>query len=360
VYGSVGIYNVTLTVTNGVGNNTLVKSGYIDVESVPSADFSASSTLGIMPLNISFTDLSTGVPTSWYWSFGDGTNSTEQNPSHTYNKVGKFTVTLTARNAVGSNYSRKIQYIDVKVIPIANFTANRTVGKVPSSVKFTDRSTGTPDSWYWDFGDGTNSTEKSPVHVYSEVGRYNVTLIAANAVGNNTTTRYGYIDVESVPVANFSANSTVGAVPFNVSFTDLSEGVPTSWSWSFGDGVTSTEQNPSHMYNKSGQYTVRLTAKNVVGINTTTKTKYITVESIPVAAFSASPYSGTAPLNVQFTDRSTGYPESWSWDFGDGSTSTEKSPVHTYSAAGRYTVNLTVTNLAGNNTKSMSSYIRVS
>lgn len=170
----------------------------------------------------------------------------------------------------------------------------------------------------------------------------------------------GYIDVEGVPVAGFSADSTVGAVPFNVSFTDLSTGVPTSWSWSFGDGNTSTEQNASHEYSKGGQYTVKLTAKNAVGSNTTTKTKYITVEYVPVASFSASPTSGTAPLNVSFTDKSTGYPESWNWDFGDGSTSTEQKPVHTYSEAGKYTVNLTVTNLAGSSSKSMSSYIKVS
>ena len=360
VYSAVGRYNVTLTATNAVGNNTITKSSYIDVEGVPVSYFSASSTLGIMPLNVSFTDLSTGVPTSWSWNFGDGNTSTEQNPSHVYSKVGKFTVSLTAKNAVGSNTSRKTKYIDVEVVPVAEFSANKTLGKTPLSVKFTDKSTGDPTSLNWDFGDGTTSTEEKPVHVYSAVGIYNVTLTATNAVGNNTTVKSEYIDVEGVPVANFSANSTVGAVPFNVSFTDLSTGVPTSWSWSFGDGNTSIEQNPSHIYSKGGQYTVRLTAKNPVGSNSTTKTKYITVESVPVVSFSASPTSGTAPLNVSFTDKSTGYPESWRWDFGDGNTSTEKNPVNVYSSAGQYNVSLTVTNLMGNSTKSISKYIKVS
>ncbi len=360
VYSAVGIYNVTLTATNAVGNNTTMKSDYIDVEGVPVADFSASSTLGIMPFNVSFTDMSSGVPTSWSWSFGDGNVSTEQNPSHVYSKVGTFTIKLTAKNAVGSNTITKTKYIDVEVVPVAEFSANKTLGKAPLSVKFTDKSTGDPTSWNWDFGDGNTSTEEKPVHVYSEVGRYNITLTATNAVGNNTITKSSYIDVEGVPVAEFSANSTVGAVPFNVSFTDLSTGVPTSWSWSFGDGTTSIEQNPSHIYSKGGQYTVKLTAKNPVGSNSTTKTKLITVESVPVASFSASPTSGAHPLSVTFTDKSTGYPESWSWDFGDGSTSTDQKPTHTYSAAGKYTVNLTVSNLAGSDTKSTSGYIKVS
>ena len=360
VYSAVGIYNVTLTATNAVGNNTTMKSDYIDVEGVTVADFSASSTLGIMPFNVSFTDLSTGVPTSWSWSFGDGNVSTEQNPSHVYSKVGTFTIKLTAKNAVGSNTTKKTKYIDVEVVPVAEFSANKTLGKAPLSLKFTDKSTGDPTSWNWDFGDGSNSTEEKPVHIYSEVGRYNITLTATNAVGNNTITKSDYIDVEGVPVAEFSANSTVGAVPFNVSFTDLSTGVPTNWSWSFGDGTTSIEQNPSHIYSKGGQYTVKLTAKNPVGSNSTTKTKYITVESIPVASFSASPTSGAHPLSVTFTDKSTGFPESWNWEFGDGSTSTEQKPVHTYSEAGKYTVNLTATNLAGSGTKSMSNYIKVS
>ena len=360
VYGAVGKYNVTLTATNAVGNNTITKTKYIDVEGVPVAGFSADATVGIMPLNVSFTDLSTGVPANWTWSFGDGNTSTEQNPSHVYSKVGTFTVKLTSKNAVGSNTTTKTKYIDVEVVPIAEFSANKTLGKVPLSVKFTDKSTGDPTSWNWDFGDGSISTEEKPVHTYSEVGRYNVTLTATNTVGNNTITKSSYIDVEAVPAANFSADSTIGAVPFNVSFTEQSTGVPTSWSWTFGDGNTSTEQNPSHIYSKGGQYTVKLTAKNAVGSNSTTMTKYITVESIPVASFSATPTSGTHPLNVTFTDKSTGYPESWYWEFGDGSSSTEQNPLHTYSEAGKYTVNLTVTNLAGSGTKSMSSYIKVS
>jgi len=163
----------------------------------------------------------------------------------------------------------------------------------------------------------------------------------------------------SLPVAAFSAKPTSGKVPLKVQFTDTSTGSPTSWFWNFGDGSKSYLQNPTHKYSKAGIFTVSLTVKNAAGRNTVTKTNYITVVAKPVAAFSASPRSGKAPLKVQFTDKSTGVPAAWKWSFGDGTYSTAKNPVHKYSKAGKYTVSLKVKNAKGSNTKTMSGYIVV-
>ena len=149
-----------------------------------------------------------------------------------------------------------------------------------------------------------------------------------------------------VPVANFNANPTKGFVPLAVQFTDLSQDA-TSISWDFGDGATSTEPNPMHTYSAAGTYTVTLSASNKN--STESKTLQITVEVfkiLPVADFSANPTSGYAPLSVQFTDLSQ-YATSRSWDFGDGTASTEQNPAHTYSAAGTYTVNLMGSNENG-------------
>jgi PKD repeat protein len=122
-------------------------------------------------------------------------------------------------------------------------------------------------------------------------------------------------------------------------------------------------QSPSHTYSTVGNYTVNLTVIGPEGSDSEVKTGYINVSNPvttkTVAAFSASPTSGAHPLNVTFTDKSTGYPESWYWEFGDSITSTEQT-YHTYSTAGKYTVNLTEKNLAGNSTKSMSGDIKVS
>jgi serine protease len=165
------------------------------------------------------------------------------------------------------------------------------------------------------------------------------------------------------PVAAFSGTPTSGYAPLTVVFTDASTNNPTSWSWTFGDGGTSTAQNPSHTYTAAGTYTVTLTATNAYGSDSETKTNYITVTNPPtdppVADFSGTPTSGSAPLTVVFTDASTNNPTSWSWTFGDGGTSTAQNPSHTYTAAGTYTVSLTATNAYGSDTETKTGYITV-
>jgi len=165
------------------------------------------------------------------------------------------------------------------------------------------------------------------------------------------------------PVANFSGTPTSGQAPLTVQFTDQSTNNPTSWSWTFGDGGTSSAQNPSHTYSSAGSYTVTLTATNAYGSDQNVKTNYITVTAPPtnppVANFSGIPTIGTAPLAVQFTDQSSNNPTSWSWTFGDGGTSSAQNPSHTYSSAGSYTVSLTATNAYGSDTNTKTGYITV-
>lgn len=158
------------------------------------------------------------------------------------------------------------------------------------------------------------------------------------------------------PVAVFSADDTTPDVGQTVTFTDDSENDPTTWAWTiegtvgtdyqYVDATSSSSQHPHVRFLKPGTYDVSLTATNAEGSDTETKTGYITVTApvvAPVAAFSGTPTSGTAPLTVQFTDTSTGTITGWSWDFGDGETATTQSPSHEYRSAGTYTVNLTVT-----------------
>ena len=194
------------------------------------------------------------------------------------------------------------------------------------------------------------------------------------AAGVDNTYGYGRINVSTAmtlatggggtpPVANFTGTPTSGTAPLTVSFSDSSTGSPTSWSWDFGDGGTSTAQNPSYTYNNPGDYTVTLTVTNSAGNDTLVRPDYISVSSPgspPVADFSGTPTSGTAPLTVSFSDSSTGSPTSWSWDFGDGGTSTAQNPSYTYNNAGDYTVTLTVTNAFGNDTLVRPDYISVS
>ncbi len=362
-YGNAGTYTVNLTVTGPGGSDSEVKTGYVKVTGSspgkPVAAFSASPASGKTPLTVTFTDTSTGTPTKWKWSFGDGTTSTQQNPKYKYSKAGKYTVALTVTNAKGSNTVTKTDYIKVIEKPAANFTSSVTSGKAPLNVKFTDTSTGTASGWIWEFGDGSKSFVQNPTHKYSKAGTYTVNLTVKNAAGRNTVTKTEHIKVTSRPAANFTSSVTSGKTPLNVKFTDTSTGTPASWKWDFGDGTSSTQQNPTHKYSKAGTYTVILTVKNAVGSNTVTKTDYIKVTAKPVAEFSATPASGKMPLTVAFTDTSTGLPTKWKWNFGDGASSTVQSPKHKYSKIGSYTVTLTATNAAGSNTVTKTDCIKV-
>ncbi|MGB9930139.1 MAG: PKD domain-containing protein [Methanosarcina sp.] len=170
-------------------------------EQKPVADFCANPRVGKAPLKVAFKDLSTGNPVEWKWNFGDGTSSTEKNPTHTYKKAGKYTVILKVKNSAFSNTITKSYYIVVekaagtKKAPVASFSASPKFGKTPLEVQFVDKSKNSPYSWKWTFGDGTSSTEKSPVHTYKKVGEYTVTLKVKNSAGVSKLTKSDYITV---------------------------------------------------------------------------------------------------------------------------------------------------------------------
>ncbi len=338
---------------------------------VPIANFTATPTSGTAPLTVQFTDSSTNNPTSWWWDFGDERVTILQNPSHTYQKPGTYTVSLWAKNDAGNDQIIESNLITVSgsssSVPVANFSATPTSGTAPLTVQFTDSSTNNPTSWWWEFGNGWKSTQQNPSFTYQKPGTYTVNMWARNASGNHKIIKSNFITVTSssggVPVANFSATPTSGTAPLTVQFTDTSTNNPTSWWWDFGDERVTILQNPSHTYQKPGTYTVSLWAKNAAGNNQIIKSNFITVtgssSSVPVANFSATPTSGTAPLTVQFTDTSTNNPTSWFWEFGDGWKSTRQNTSHTYQKPGTYTINMWARNASGNDQIIKSDFITV-
>jgi len=362
-YNSTGTYSVSLTVTGPGGSDTLTRTNYIAVsDPPPTADFSGSPTSGTAPLSVNFSDASSGNVTSWSWNFGDGGSSTAQNPSHTYSSGGSYTVSLTATGPGGSDTNTKVGYIVVDdPAPTASFSGSPTSGTAPLSVSFSDGSSGPITDWSWTFGDGGTSTAQNPSHTYSSAGTYSVSLTVTGPGGSDTATLTNYISVsEPPPVADFSGSPTSGVVPLSVNFSDASTGAISSWSWTFGDGGTSTAQNPSHTYNSTGTYSVSLTVTGPGGSDTLTRTNYISVGNVPpTSSFSGTPTSGDAPLTVNFSDASSGPITSWAWTFGDGGTSTAQNPSHTYTAGGSYSVSLTVTGPGGSDTSTLSNYITV-
>ncbi len=474
----------------GIGANLALSSCY-----APSltAHFTATRTAGYYPLTVGFADTSTGMPTSWSWTFGDGGISTLQDPSHTYTAAGTYTVNLTVRNATGHSSGPVSTAITVKSMselgdavdaptltwttdtdagwtvdravahdgrsaarsgaigglaasslstsvmgpatvsfwwkvssetnydylrllvdgvestaitggvdwtrhqvslpsgmhtltwqydkdetagsgsdagwidqvatatlipggPMPAFSAYPQSGPAPHSVQFLDYTTGAV-TWYWDFGDSGVSDQHSPVHIYNQSGRYPVTLTVIDSAGRTgTKTEYQFILVTDpvtpapTPVADFSANSTVGAAPMSIAFTDASSPSPYHRWWTFGDGSSSTDESPVHTYTKAGTYTVNLTAWTSIGTVSTSKTGYVTVGAdlrAPVANFTMSRTTGTAPLYVRFTDASTGSPTSWRWDFGGLAWTSTTSPSVVFRRPGEYAVTLTATNAYG-------------
>lgn len=288
-YTSNGTFTVTLTATNEAGSNSTTVSNYITVSTTsPVASFTADGTKGTVPFTVQFKDTSTNSPTAWLWYFGDGSQSTAQNPTYTYKNFGTYDVSLTATNTGGTYTTTKSGFITVALAvdsPVASFKADNTSGKSPLKVKFTDTSTNSPTSWIWDFGDGSQSTAMNPTHTYSSAGTYDISLTVENEGGTDTASKSNYILVEtpvSKPAASFTANVTSGTTPLTVQFMDNSTNSPTSWVWSFGDGNMSSIQNPMYTYSSAGNYTVSLEVTNEGGSASSSRAAYIST-SAPVA-----------------------------------------------------------------------------
>jgi PKD repeat protein len=352
-------------------NATSYTLKYARIASPPKILFVASPTTGPAPLSVMFSDISSGNPLTRQWYFGDGSLDTVQNPSHTYTIPGTYTVYLTDTNSDGSNTSALLSFVTVAPLdqPItASFAGSSLNGSPPLMVQFEDTSHGMPNTWVWSFGDGGVSCERDPQHVYLASGSYTVSLTAINGSNAGTLTQPDYITVTTpgtIPLtADFTGDLPLsGTVPLTIMFHDNSAGIPDKWSWSFGDGGTSSVRDPAHTYNTAGAYTVTLTAANGSVFDTNSVPGFVTVTSvaIPVVANFANftPRYGTVPLTVDFSDTSAGTPNVWSWSFGDGEVSTDQNPTHTYNHTGIFAVSLTAVNGTHTNTLTQPGYVSV-
>jgi len=280
--------------------------------------------------------------------------------------------TVTGRALAQTTVTLNADTITVPAImaaPVADFTFTNATGTAPLYVAFTDTSTpgGQITTWAWDFGDGANSTVQSPAHTYDTTGGYTVNLTVTDGTGA-ISSKTGTVTVNQSPSADFTFTNETGTAPLYVVFTDTSTplGNIAHWAWDFGDGTNDTARSPAHTYSLPGRYTINLTVTDTSGI---VATKIVAgavnvTHAGPVADFTFTPASGPARLAVTFTDNSTTTDPivSWAWDFGDGSNvnATLRNPVHTYAAAGNYTVNLTVTDsTSASDTKTVTNAVNV-
>jgi PKD repeat protein len=243
----------------------------------PVADFSASPLSGTAPLTVTFTNQSTGGYKSVRWDFGDGVTSTLNNPTHTYT-VGSYTVTLEVTGPSGTDVTTRTNYITVYTPIAASFSASPLTGIVPLTVTFVNQSTGDYTDTLWNFGDGGTATDIQPTHTYTVAGSYTVALTVSNALSTSTVSRTNYITVYTPVAASFSASPLSGTAPLTVTFVNQSTGDYDSVWWDFGDGMTSTLSNPTHIY-AVGAYTVSLQVTGLGGTDIVTRTNYIDVSA---------------------------------------------------------------------------------
>jgi len=266
---NIGENTVTLTVTDSSGNKDTT-TATVTVSGIKS-EFTSNSNRVCRNTPINFTDTSitygAATVSSWNWDLGDGTTSNLQNPSHSYDLPGNHIVTLTT---IDSNACQNTATKTISVNPPkANFVLSPATGSIiPHTVFFTDQSI-LPDTWSWDFGDGSTSTAQNPIHNYTSFGDFTAKLVVTDTIYGCSDSLEKTIKIAK-PNSNFTSNDennglVFGCGPLTVNFEDTStvSGNDTinSWLWDFGDGTTSTEQNPVYTYEKSGVYTVSLTTQ---------------------------------------------------------------------------------------------------
>jgi gliding motility-associated-like protein len=239
---------------------------------------------------------------------------------------------------------------------VADFSADRVSGCAPILVSFSDKSTGTNASttYRWDLGNGTIAVNTTtPSAVYLTPGTYTVKLTIANGNDSATVVKTNFLTIYGVPTVSFGGSPMFGCLPVQVQFKDSStagSGNITSLKWDFGDGFLGTGANPTHTYNTAGNFKVTLIAENSHGcVNSNSKLNYISVlDSIHANFTLVEPAVCAVPATFRFTSTSTGNNITrYSWDFGDGGSSTQRNPSHTYTVSGTYTVRLAIQNAAG-------------
>jgi PKD repeat protein len=374
IYTEAGVYDVTLTAGNGDCSDTYTQQVYVDEWILQQCYASWGSYIPDYsdPNTMSFSSYSFSVDPnmSLTWDLGDGTMvNNEAYFNHTYEADGVYTVTLIVASDNCSDTSSYDVYVGSIFNPLnifcqPDFYFYQDETQSPETVQFYSNNTfgqewwlfpGDTTQYLWEFGDGTTSTEAYPVHEYPATGNYFVRLFVSNMLCNAADSGfiyvgnpgYGFINC----VAAFGFNQSPDD-PMTFSFANQSTGDIAGAAWDFGDGTTSTEINPVHTYDQQGTYIVSL-------YSYTTDSCYDNTNMVlTVAPNVAYPQGCQANFQAMMNGSTTNFMDmsvtqpgdlivSYLWDFGDGTTSTEINPVHTYPDAGNYLATLTINTLLG-------------
>ncbi|NTW32382.1 MAG: PKD domain-containing protein, partial [Bacteroidetes bacterium] len=347
-YDSFGIYNVSLTVTTDVGCKKTITQP-VNVYSIPKPNFYP--LLGCTGTPLTFHDVSTndfGNITHWNWNFGDTGSaydtSSNQSPAHIYNSEATNIVSLTVTSEYGCTDSVKIP-VNIRISPVAGFTYTNVCDGNP--VYFNDTSSTETYAqifeWTWNINNDTINDLKNPVFSFDSAGVYQVILTVKSLNGCSASDTQNVV-VHAIPIAKFNVNDTCAQSLYT--FTDSSTvQLPdniSSWLWDFGSLGTSNDTNPTIIFPDSGSFHVKLTVTSNGGCKDTIS-QNINIFPIPTAAFVPDEFYGIAPFTATFANNSQGA-VNYLWNFGDGQTSLDSIPSHTFDTNGVYLVTLTAFN----------------
>jgi PKD repeat protein len=337
-YQNDGLFTVSLTVTNDCG--TAIENKTLNIITVPTANFSASSVLGCQELTVNFTNTSSNNSQTYLWTFPGGNPSTSTlfSPTVVYPNDGVFDVSLKVTNTQGTNTKLKQNYINVLPLPIPYYS----VVVNQNTAQFTNNSQ-YQISAFWEFGDGTTSTQLNPTHSYTNNGNYNVVLHSINNCDTISLTQT--VTIALPPVASFTPSTITNVCAGEtVNFQSTSGFSPTSYNWVFqgGNPSTSNVANPIVSYPNGGNFDVSLIVTNANGSDTLVQSSHVLVNTAPIVSFTHV----DDDLTISFTS-SVNNGTGLIWNFGDGNTSTQQNPIHTYTVGGTYMVSLTAENECG-------------
>jgi PKD repeat protein len=291
---------------------------------------------------ISFLDKSTGKNLKWYWDFGNGESSSMQNPAPL--KYFNGTICLTVRDTVLACQNRMCHDLKIRSLPDCQTKYLFFTDGINNKIQFDGKTLNTASSYYWSFGNGDYSTQANPSYIYTSPGFYKVCLSTRDSILPGCQSKY----CDFVHAGNGDCKSKFNVLPdaasLNVNYSDASLGNATSWYWEFGDGHVSNLQSPGYKYTKPGFYQVCLTISKKGCQDTYFNTIHVGNNDCKTSFIF---FTDSVKKSVEFKDLSLYGPTMWSWEFGDGTTSTVQNPQHTYTNAGIYTSCLNTMNAAG-------------
>lgn len=344
-YASVGSYDVKLVTTSDKGcKDSVTKTVVVDVIIVPGFNFTTACA-GDSSAFTNTTNVSCGNITAYEWQFGDGNTSGLSDPKHKYAQAGSYKVLMIVTQQGGAK-DTSTQTVTVNHVPSANFFGSNSCAK--TAVSFTNLSTiasGSITNWEWDFKDGFKDNVKNPNHTFATAGTYDVKLKAFSNNGCVDSSSRS-VSIYDLPNVAFTANDECfgDAVQFNNQSTISSGSL--NYNWTFGDGFSSTSTSPSYTYSKDGTFdvTLKATSNNFCSAEVT---KSVKIKSAPDVNFTTGDTCTASTVRFANNTVSSSGTPSYEWTFGDGNSSTDEQPQHSYSTAGNYSIKLKATSVDG-------------